>query len=168
MKTMMKFIKTLTFTAIAIFLASCIGEPTRSPLIQVTGLAIDSTSIESTATPVPVGDTLKITMNLQGFVNDLEYFQIDMDRDYAKDSIADTEAFLKYCNPLYSKPEEGVYTFNAGVSNIRCTLYIIPKRSKENEKEGIPVKLNLKSNCKLSGEANPYPLQFNYYITNKQ
>jgi hypothetical protein len=162
----MKFIKTLTFTAIAIFLASCIGEPTRSPLIQVSNLAINSDSIESTQTPVPVGDTLQITIDLLGFVNELEYFQITTDREYTKDSIADQEEFLKYCNPLYSNPANGIYAFNPGVTNIHLTLFLIPKKAKEDETEKIPVGLSLKSNYSEKGDYNIYNMNFSYYITN--
>jgi hypothetical protein len=162
----MKFTKTLTFIAIAIFLASCIGEPTRSPFIQVRHLAINSDTIKSTETPVPVGDTLQITMDLYGFTDDLIYFNINTDREYAKDSIADQEAFLKYCDPLYTNAKEGIYSFIPGVQNMHLTLYLIAKRAKEDEKSKIPVSLSIKSACDTKEEYNPYFLNFSYYITN--
>lgn len=165
---MIKFIKALIFATSAIILSSCIGEPTRSPYILVSKLAINSDTIKSTSTPVPIGDTLQITMDLQGFSNDLEYFQINMDRDYSKDSIADAEAFLELCNPLYTDAKNGLYAFKPGIKNVHMTLFIMPKRAKENIEEGIPMSLSIKSNCNTGDETNPFSIGFNYYITNKE
>lgn len=164
----MHLIKTSVFIALAILLAACIKDPYRSPYIQVTNIAINSDTIESTETPVPIGDTLQISMSLQGFVNNLEYFQITMDRDYAKDSIDDTETFLEYCNPLYTRAKDGLYSFNPGINNMYLTLFIIPKRTKDDEKEKVPVTLSIKSDCNTGDETNPYTIGFSYYITNKK
>ena len=105
---------------------------------------------------------------MYGFSNDLEYFYINTDREYTKDSIADQEEFLKYCNKLYTNAKEGTYSFNPGVKNMRITLYLMPQRTKEDENQKIPVSLSLKSNCDTKDEFNPYYLNFNYYITNKK
>jgi hypothetical protein len=164
----MKIIKTLIITAIAVFLVSCIDGPSRSPYIQVRKLAINSDTIKSTETPVPVGDTLQITMDLYGFADDLIYLNINTDREYAKDSIADQEEFLKYCEPLYTSVKEGTYSFVPGVKNMHLTLYLIAKRAKEDEKSKIPVSLSIKSACNTKEEYNPYYLNFSYYITNKK
>ena len=161
----MKIIKLVFFIVSAIIITSCIGEPTRSPYIQVRNIAINSDTITSTATPVPVGDTLQIELDLYGFVDDLIYFNINTDREYAKDSIADQEEFLKYCNPLYTNAKEGTYSFIPGVQNIHLTLFLIAKRAKEDEKSKIPVSLSIKSACDAEEEYNPYYLNFNYYIT---
>lgn len=164
----MKSIKFIFLIVSAIILASCIGEPTQSPYIQVRALTINSDTIESTKTPVPVGDTLKITMDLYGYANNLVYFNINTDREYTKDSISDQEEFLKYCNPLYTNVSEGTYSFNPGTTNMRITLNLIAKRAKEDESQKIPVSLSLKSECDTKEEFNPYNLNFNYFITNKE
>lgn len=161
----MKSIKLVFFIVSAIILTSCIGEPTSSPYIQVRNLAINSNKIESTATPVPVGDTLKITLDLYGYSDDLIYFNVNTDREYAKDSIDDQEAFLEFCNPLYTNAKEGTYSFNPGIQNMHLTLFLIAKRAKEDEKSKIPVSLSIKSACDAKEEFNPYYLNFNYYIT---
>lgn len=165
----MKTIKLLLLTAIAILAVSCIGEPSRSPYIQTYNLLINSDTITSTEkTPVPVGDTLKITMDLCGFYDDIEYFYIKTDREYTKDSIANQDEFMSYCNTLYTNAKEGTYSFNSGIKNMRLTLLLIPQRAKEDESQKIPVSLCLKSTCDTKSEFNPYYLNFNYYITNKQ
>lgn len=162
----MNFIKFFILTVITITLASCIEEPSISPSIQTYTLCINSDTITSTKnTPVPVGDTLKITMDLNGYYDNLEYFYIKTDREYTKDSIADQEEFLKYCNPLYTNTKDGTYSFNSDVKNIHLTLYLIPQRAKEDETQTIPVSLCLKSTCDTKEEYNPYYLNFNYYIT---
>ena len=162
----MKIIKFFISIIIAIVVASCIGEPTRSPYIQTYNLYVNSDILTSTEkTPIAVGDTLKIVMDLYGFSNDLEYFYINTDREYTKDSIADQEEFLKYCNPLYTNVKEGTYSFIPGVQNMHLTLYLIAKRAKEDEKSKIPVSLSIKSACDAEEEYNPYYLNFNYYIT---
>lgn len=165
----MNFIKFFVSTIATIALASCIGEPSKSPSIQTYTLYVNSDTISSTKnTPVPVGDTLKITMDLNGYYDDLEYFYIKIDREYTKDSIADQEEFLKYCNPLYTNTKDGTYSFNSGVKNIRLILQLIPQRAKQDETQAIPVSLCLKSKCDTKEEYNPYYLNFNYYITNKK
>lgn len=162
----MKLIKALILVAITATLASCIGEPTRSPHIQTYGLAINSTPITNTADyPVPVGDTLKIEMELYGFANDLEYFQISLDRDFTQDSIANENDMLEYCNPLYTNTKEGVYSFIPGIQTMRLTLFLIPKRAKEDETQKIPVSLALKSTYTKDKDYTTYYLNFNYYIT---
>lgn len=165
----MKIIKFFIPIIIAIVAASCIGEPSRSPSIQTYTLYVNSDTIASTQkTPVAVGDTLKILMDLCGYYDDLEYFYIKTDREYTKDSIADQDEFLSYCNPLYTNSKEGTYSFNSGIKNLRLTLYLIPKRAKEDESQKIPVSLCLKSKCDTKEEYNPFYLNFNYYITNKK
>ena len=166
---MTNFIKTLTFTAIAILLASCINEPSRSPHIQTYGLAINSTQINGTKdNPVTVGDTLQIEMELYGFQDDLEYFQVSLDREFTKDSIANENDLLQYCNPLYTKANEGIYYFNPGIKTMRLTLFLIPQRAKENVNEKIPVSLALKSTYTKDKDFTTYYLNFNYYIKNKE
>ena len=162
----MKLIKTLILIAISIVVASCIGEPSRSPHIQTYGLAINSTPITNTAdNPVPVGDTLKIEMELYGFEEDLEYFHIDLDREFTQDSIANENELLQYCNPLYTNTKEGIYSFNPGIKNMSFTLFLIPKRAKEDETQKIPVSLALKSTYTKDKDYTTYYLNFNYYIT---
>ena len=81
----MKSLKLILFIVATTILTSCIGDPTRSPHIQTYGLAINSTPITNTAdNPVPVGDTLKIEMELYGFTEDLEYFQVELERIYKR------------------------------------------------------------------------------------
>lgn len=162
----MKSLKLILFIVATTILTSCIGDPTKSPHIQTYGLAINSTPITNTAdNPVPVGDTLKIEMELYGFTEDLEYFQVELDREYTKDSIANENDFLQYCNPLYTNTKEGIYTFYSGIKTMHFTLFLIPKRTKEDEKQKIPVCLTLKSTYSKDKDYNPYYLNFNYYIT---
>ncbi len=143
-------------------------EPFISPSISVHGLYINSDTIASTKTPVPVGDTLKIPLSFYGYMHDIEYINIIMDREYAKDSIAHTEDLLKLCNPLYTNVKEGVYYFNSGIQTISLTLLIIPQRIKEEGKNEFPIKLSLKSKCNEGDEYNPYNLEFYYAIKNKE
>ena len=165
----MKLIKTFILIAVSIAVASCIGEPSRSPHIQTYGLAINSTPISNTQdNPVPVGDTLKIEMELYGFANDLEYFYVDLDREFTKDSIANENDLLQYCNPLYTNTSQGIYSFIPGIQTMRFTLFLIPKRAKEDEKQKIPVSLALKSTYSKDKDYTTYYLNFNYYITNKK
>jgi hypothetical protein len=165
----MKHIKTLILIAIATMLASCIGEPTRSPHIQTYGLAINSTPISNTKEyPVFVGDTLQIEMELYGFQDDLEYFQVSVDREFTNDSIANEEDFLQYCNPMFTNAKEGVYSFNPGIKTMHLTLFLMPKRAKEDTTQPIPVSLALKSAYKKDKDHTTYNLNFNYYIKNKE
>ncbi|MBR2370153.1 MAG: hypothetical protein IKA83_08360 [Paludibacteraceae bacterium] len=164
----MKLLKTSILLIISILAVSCLDEPYRSPNIRVNKLGVNSDTLSSTATPILVGDTLKLSLTLEGFVNDMEYFHINMDREYAKDSIAYTEDLLQYCNPLYTDVKDGLYYFNPGVQNMYLTLLIIPKKAKEDEKAGIPVSLSLKSKCNEGDDYNPYYLDFYYFITNKK
>ena len=157
----MNFIKFFVSTIATIALASCIGEPSKSPSIQTYTLYVNSDTITSTKnTPVPVGDTLKITMDLNGYYDDLEYFYIKTDREYTKDSIADQEEFLKYCNPLYTNTKDGTYSFNSGVKNIRLILQLIPQRAKQDETQAIPVSLCLKSKCDTKRGIQPLLFEF--------
>jgi hypothetical protein len=165
----MKIIKFFIIAIVAIVAISCNEEPSRSPYIQPFYVRINSDTITNNSKlEVPVGDTLKLSLSLYGFYHDLEYFSIKMDREYAKDTIAHQEDLLTYCNPLYTNVKEGVYSFKPGVQNMNLTLYLIPKRAKEDTTQPIPVSLSLKSACKTSVEYNPFYMDFNYYITNKK
>jgi hypothetical protein len=169
MKLIKTYILVVISTLMAILYSSCTKdqEPYKSPVIRVHGLFINSDSIKNIDTPVPVGDTLKINLGLECYIHDIEYFHINMDREYAKDSILQQD-FLEYCDPLYTNTKEGVYYLKPGVQNMLITLSIIPKRAKEDEKAGIPVSLSLKSKCNSGDDYNPFYVNFNYFITNKK
>jgi hypothetical protein len=170
----MKLLKTPTLLILSILIISLISscskdkEPFMSPFIGIHGLFINSDTIQNLETPIPVGDTLKIPLSLECYMHDIEYLNIKMDREYAKDSIAGQEGFLNFCNPLYTNVEEGVYYFNPGTKNMGIMLLIIPKQAKEDEKSGVPVSISLKSKCNPGDEFNPFYLNFNYFITNKK
>lgn len=169
----MKLLKTSTLIVFSIFMVSLISscskdkEPFYSPAIKVRALFVNSESVVDTKTPIAVGDTLKMPISLEGYIHDIEYFHIKMDREYAQESILQKD-FLEYCDPLYTNAEEGLYYFKPGVQNMNLTLLIIPKKAKEDEKAGIPVSLSLKSKCNEGDDYNPYYLDFYYFITNKK
>lgn len=166
----MKLLKSAVLLFFSVLIMSLITscsekqEPFHSPYIGVHGLFINSDTITDTKTPVSVGDTLKIPLTLECYMHDIEYFNIKIDREYAKDSIEGQEGFLEFCNPLYTNVEEGVYYFNPGTQNMGITLLIIPKQAKEDENTSIPVSLSLKSKCNEGDDYNPFYLNFNFHI----
>jgi hypothetical protein len=138
---------------------SCINSSI-SPAVAVYGMWIDTTAIQSTQTPIEVGDTLRLSLGLRGYGHQLNYFKVDFDREYFKDSLFSQEDLERLC--VYgTNPEKGYYLFQEGTTDIiNVTWHLIPLKAREKQDISFPVQMIIQNDTKVDNQFNPNVLGF--------
>lgn len=149
----------IAFVAMSIFFTSCLGNY-NNPCIVFHRMYIDTTRIASTETPICVGETLFVEIELNGRGNELTTFQTNIDREYLKDSLVTiTEDGEQLCTE-YSQPGKGFYQFKPQTYIIGTYWMLIPIKARTNQQEPLTVNMRLQNTSKVEDPYNPYVQEF--------
>lgn len=163
-KQLAKWIGMIALVWVGIFATSCLGNY-NSPRIVLHRLYIDTTQITSTATPIHVGDTLFVEVELNGLGNELTQLQIDIDREFLKDSLVTvTETGEQLCTE-YSQVSKGFYQFKPKTYIIGTYWMLIPIKARTNQSEPFTVNMRLQNTSKVEEPYNPYTEDFLVYVS---
>ena len=158
-KQLSKWIGFTTLVCACAFFTSCLGNY-NNPRIVFHRLYLNEKQIANTETPIPVGDTLYIEVELNGCGNELTQLQIDIDREYLKDSlITVTEQKEQLCTE-YSQPSKGFYQFKPETYVIGNYWMLIPIKARADQSENFTVTMSLQNESKVEEPYNPYTQEF--------
>lgn len=149
--------------ASSLFTTSCLNGSS-SPMITVQGMWIDTTAIQTTQTPIEVGDTLRMYLGLHGYTHQLKYVKINVDREYFKDSLFSTQFVDSFCT-TGTQPENGHYVFKPGYSDFYVMWHLIPKKARENQDTPFDVQMIIENDTKVDNEFNPNSLSFHVLVS---
>jgi hypothetical protein len=162
MNKTLKIAKWIGFIALAmmgIVYTSCEKNP-NSPRIVFHRMYIDTTLIASTETPLYKGDTLFIEVELNSLGNELTNLQIDVDREYLKDSLVTVTQYGEELCTEYSQRDKGFYQFKPKTYVIGTYWMLTPIKARTNQNEPLTVKMRLKNTSKAEEPYNPYTKEF--------
>lgn len=141
-----------------LFTTSCLNSST-SPAVVVYGMWIDTTAIQSTQTPIEIGDTLRLYLGLRGYGHQLKYVKINFDREYFKDSLfsqADLDSICTYGTDA----EKGYYRFKESISDVSVMWHLIPLKARDKQDTPFQVQMIIENDTKVDNEFNPNALSF--------
>lgn len=158
-KQFSKWIGFITLVCACALFTSCLGNY-NNPRIVFHRLYLNDKQIANTETPIPVGDTLYIEVELNGCGNELTQLQIDIDREYLKDSlITVTEQKEELCTE-YSQPSKGFYQFKPETYVIGTYWMLIPIKARVDQSETFTINMRLQNESKVEDPYNPYVKEF--------
>lgn len=157
---------------------SCIGGQS-NPIIGIDLFAINQNILTEGQADVTVGDTLYLGLYMNGYEFDLEYLQLNLDREYFKDSIIFYANSLNSFDQVFTKfslPYKGYYEFQKGIKGEDFLWAIIPQKARANEsavndsiaKEPFLAQMIIKSVAKADEFFNPNSIGFKFYVSDKK
>ena len=158
---------------------SCIGGQS-NPIIGIDLFAINQNILTEGQADVTVGDTLYLGLYMNGYEFDLEYLQLNIDRDYFKDTIsfyANAQNSFDQVFTQFSQPRKGYYEFQKGIKGEDFLWAIIPKKARESEssaagdsitREPFLAQMIIKSVAKANEHFNPNSIGFKFYVSDKK
>lgn len=136
-----------------------------SPQIQVMGITVNGE--EPVSDTIYVEDTLMIHLCLNPVYNKLTEFDVEVDRNYIKDSIFSDEQYEMLCDQSLSDINKGKFVFKDLTDGtiLYTSMMFLPIQASKNE-EYITFKLT--SNANVKSEYNPISKQLGLIIAEKK
>lgn len=168
---MKKNILIIITSLIILLFSACEGSSDQSPSILSSGWQINGETVTELDT-LYVGDTLKTMLLLNPYQSRIVEFNVDFDREYARDSVFTDSAFQELCIPEQSDIATGTYIFNSQTLpngySISVPLYIIAQRARTNDQTPIEFEVSLRSTSQAEIEYNPYITRFSCKIVARE